>query len=191
MGAGADRQCGGPSATLGPSMAEEQDPETVGKTEASADAVASDASDPSGPVHPAGAAPAAEAVRSRARVRWWWFLIAALVIEFWWYGRRGHIEVCVGKDGETDFALIGQERTDDNRWKFPRCESRENLGLKSHYEQAVDESLKVACRGATIFHHQGEGKACVAADKGWIHRIEVSHCPPWHKHFYEHLFWFL
>ena len=99
--------------------------------------------------------------------------------------------MCVGKDGETDFALIGQERTDENRWKFPRCEARENLGLKSHYDQAVEESVKVACRGATIFHHQGETKACVAADKGWIHRIEVSHCPPWHDHFRKHLFWFL
>jgi hypothetical protein len=161
-------------------MAEPREPET-----ASADAV-TEAATTSDPV-----AATPEAAPSRSRVRWWWFLIAALVLEFWWYGRRGHIEVCVGKDGETDFALIGQERTDENRWKFPRCEERQNLGLKSHYDQAVDESLKVACRGATLFHHQGEAKACVAGDKGWIHRIAVSHCPPWHKHFYEHLFWFL
>ena len=148
---------------------------------------------PKGDTKASGEAASADA-KPRARaggVKWWWFLIAALVIEFWLYGRRGHIDVCVGKDGETDFALVGRERTDENRWKFPRCEARLNLGLKSHYDETVDEALHVACRGATIFHHQGEGKMCVAADKGWIHRIEVSHCPPWHGHFYEHLFWFL
>jgi len=131
-------------------------------------------------------------VRAQRRViRWWWFLLAALVIEFWLYGRRGHIEVCVGKDGETDFALVGQERTDENRWQFPRCEQRSNLGLTSHFDEATEEATRVACRGATIFRHQGETKVCVAADKGWVHRIEVSHCPPWHGHFFEHLFWFL
>lgn len=139
---------------------------------------------------PKPAAPV-EPTKSRLRVKWWWFLIAALLIEFWLYGRRGHIEVCVGKNGETDFALVGQERTDENRWKFPRCEQRLNLGLKSHFDDATKESIAVACRGATIFHHQGETKACVAADKGWVHRIDVGHCPPWHDHFVEHLFWFL
>jgi hypothetical protein len=177
-------------------MADEREPEPAAPSEtepakvpeADAEPAEADADEPAA----RAATPVVEARRSRARVvKWWWFLIAALVIEFWLYGRRGHIDVCVGMNGETDFALIGAERTDENRWKFPRCEQRLNLGLESHYDEAVDEALRVGCRGATIFHHQGQGKACMAADKGWIHRIEVSHCPPWHGHFWEHLFWFL
>ncbi len=126
-----------------------------------------------------------------ARVRWWWLLLAALVIEFYVYGSRGHIEVCVGKQGETDFALVGKERTDDNRWKFPRCEAASNLGLVSKYEQATKEATSVACRGATIFRHQGEGKQCVAGEAGWQHRVQTRHAMPWEKAFYQHLLWFL
>ncbi|MBX7078136.1 MAG: hypothetical protein K1X88_03045 [Nannocystaceae bacterium] len=138
-----------------------------------------------------------EAARARARgglfarVRWWWILLAALVIEFYVYGSRGHIEVCVGKQGETDFALVGKDRTDDNRWKFPRCEAATNLGLVSKYEQATKEATSVACRGATIFRHQGEGKQCVAGSDGWQHRVQTRHAMPWDKAFYQHLLWFL
>jgi hypothetical protein len=164
-------------------MTEPQDPAPAAHEEAEAERESASEPEATPPVEPKKT--------SRFRLKWWWFLIAALLIEFWLYGRRGHIEVCVGKNGETDFALVGQERTDENRWKFPRCEERLNLGLKSHFDDATKESIAVACRGATIFHHQGESKACVAADKGWIHRIDVGHCPPWHEHFVEHLFWFL
>lgn len=129
--------------------------------------------------------------RARRAIPWWSFVLAALVIEFYIYGRQGHIEVCVGKQGETDFALTGNERTDENRWKFPRCESRLNLGLVSHADQLTKEATLVACRGATIFRHQGEGKACTEGKAKWEHRIETHQCPPWHGHFYEHLFWFL
>ena len=143
------------------------------------------------PVAAAAAPTDAPAVRKRRAIPWWSFVLAALVIEFAIYGHAGHIEVCVGKAGETDFALSGQERTDDNRWKFPRCESRVNLGLVSHREQLTKEAVHVACRGATIFRHQGEGKACTEGKSGWEQHIESSQCPPWHGHFYAHLFWFL
>lgn len=128
---------------------------------------------------------------SKKRGRWWWILPAAAVVEFWVYGYRGHVEVCVGKQGQTDFALIGKERTDENRWRFPRCEERLNLGLRSHYDERVDEAVRVACRGATIFRNQGEMDICVDGKDGWEVRIETSQCPPWHAHYYEHLFWFL
>jgi hypothetical protein len=136
-------------------------------------------------------APAKAAPRARRAIPWWSFVLAALVIEFYVYGRTGHIEVCVGKKGETDFSLVGDQRTDENRWKFPRCESRLNLGLVSHADQLTKEATLVACRGATIFRHQGEGKACTEGKAGWEQRIEAHQCPPWHGHFYEHLFWFL
>jgi len=138
--------------------------------------------------------------KSRRRlgpVRWWWFLIAALVIEFWIYGRRGDVEVCVGKQGETDFALIDdtgqarQPRDDSNRWKFPRCESRMNLGLVSKYDAVSTEAAQVACRGATMLKHQGQGKNCVAQKDGWEHRIATRQTWPWDPKLFTHLFWFL
>lgn len=128
---------------------------------------------------------------TRSRGRWWWVLPVAAVVEFWFYGYRGHIEACVGKRGETDFDLVGKERTDENRWRFPRCEQRINLGLRSNYDARVEEAVRVACRGATLFRHQGEQDACMEGRDGWEVRIDTSHCPPWHAHYYEHLFWFL
>ncbi len=114
-----------------------------------------------------------------------------MTIEFWVYGRRGYVEVCVGKQGETDFALRDAPRTDDNRWKFPRCEQRTNLGLVSKYDEVTTEATAAACRGATVFRNQGQGKQCVAGEDGWEHRVQSRHTPPWHPAFFEHLFWFL
>ncbi|MEM9463444.1 MAG: hypothetical protein AAGF11_55400 [Myxococcota bacterium] len=121
----------------------------------------------------------------------WWALPILMVVEFYFYGHNGRLEICVGKEGDTDFSLVGQPRTDENRWKFPRCETRLNLGLRSQKEAKIEEGLKVACRGATIFRHQGEAKACVAKDKGWVHQIEGHFVPPWAPAYYKHLFWFL
>ena len=123
--------------------------------------------------------------------RWWWGLLAVAAVEFWVYGQRADIEVCVGKQGETDFALRGHERTDDNRWQFPRCESRLNLGLRSRYDEEVTAAVTAACRGATIFKHRGEGPQCIAGENGWVHRVEAGFIPPWDGRYFEHLFWFL
>jgi hypothetical protein len=122
--------------------------------------------------------------------RWWVILIVVLVAEFYVYGRRGEIEVCVGKQGVHDFTLMGQERTDDTRWKFPRCESRVNLGLRSQYDEFVDDATNVACRGATLFRNRGEGPQCVAQESEWQRQIETSYIWPWDSRYYEHLLWF-
>jgi len=127
----------------------------------------------------------------RRSSRLWWALPILMLVEFYFYGHDGRLEVCVGVQDETDFSLVGQERTDENRWKFPRCETRLNLGLRTHEQEKTDEALKIACRGATIFRHQGEAKACVAGEKGWQHHVEGSFVPPWDPAYYEHLFWFL
>jgi hypothetical protein len=131
------------------------------------------------------------APQSGRRLRLWWLLPLAIVVEFGIYGSRGHIEACVGKAGAHDFELVGQERTNANRWRFPRCEERTNLGLRSGYELKTREAVSVACRGATLLKHQGEGSDCVAGANGWQHRIGTSQCPPWHRHFWEHMLWFL
>lgn len=143
-------------------------------------------------VEPAAGPPASATKSARGRFSWlWWALPVLMVVEFYAYGRGGRLEICVGKQGETDFALVGQARTDDNRWKFPRCETRENLGLRSQYDAKVAEGIEVACRGATVFRHQGEAKACVAGEQGWEHRVESHFVPPWDPAYYRHLFWFL
>lgn len=122
--------------------------------------------------------------------RWWVILIVVLVAEFYVYGRRGEIEVCVGKQGVHDFSLMGQERTDDTRWKFPRCESRVNLGLRSQYDELVEDATNVACRGATLFRNRGEGPQCVAQESEWQRQIETSYIWPWDSRYYRHLLWF-
>lgn len=165
-------------------------------TDADADTADERGIDPATPVpDPGEKAPTVAAVAKAGalrRIRWWWILIALMVIEFWIYGRRGEIEVCVGKKGETDFSLTTESpRTDDNRWKFPRCEPRTNLGLLSKYDEVTSDALAAACRGATTFRNQGEGKQCVAGKDGWEQRIDTQHTPPWAPAFYKHLFWFL
>ena len=128
----------------------------------------------------------------KKKSNWFWYALAAvIVIEFTVYGWRGEIQVCVGKKGDTDFSLVGQERTDENRWKFPRCESRLNLGLRSNYDERLEEATKVACRGATIFKNRGEGPQCLEGKDGWERQVETSLIPPWDKRYLEHLFWFL
>jgi hypothetical protein len=129
--------------------------------------------------------------RPRRKIPWGWLVVVVLVVEFGIYGSKGHIEVCVGKEDAHDFELVGQERTDENRWQFPRCESRMNLGLRSRYDEQVDDAVRVACRGATMIQHRGESGSCVAAEAGWLQRIEASPCPPWHRHFWASLLWFL
>ncbi|MCA9707578.1 MAG: hypothetical protein KDK70_17125 [Myxococcales bacterium] len=133
---------------------------------------------------------AAPAARRRLSMLWW-ALPVLMIVEFYVYGHDGRLEICVGKEGDTDFSLVGQERTDENRWKFPRCETQLNLGLRSTKETAVPEGIKVACRGATIFRHQGETKACIAGEGGWEHRVQGHFVPPWEPAYYRHLFWFL
>jgi hypothetical protein len=165
---------------------------------ADADPATDDEGDAPADDAPAAEAPAAEAPDAaaapptkRRRLSWWWLLPAAMVVEFYVYGHNGYIDVCVGKEGETDFSLVGQARTDDNRWKFPRCEQRTNLGLRSTYDDKVADAVKIGCRQATLFRHQGESKACEAAQEGWVHRVDTSFCPPWDPNYYQHLFWFL
>lgn len=147
------------------------------------------------PVTEAASSEVSESKGSRAKgggiSRWWWILLAIFVVEMWIYGSRGQVEVCVGKEGVHDFALVGSERTDENRWSFPRCEERLNLGLRSHFDEQVDQAVLKACRGATMFRHRGEGPACVERSDGWTQRVQTRYIWPWDARFYEHLFWFL
>lgn len=136
-------------------------------------------------------APAAAEAAPKRGSRWWYALVVVLVVEFYVYGRGGEIQVCVGKEGQHDFALIGQERDDGNRWKFPRCELRENLGLRSHYDELVADATQSACRGQTLLRNRGEGGACLEQKDGWQRQVETRFVPPWDPRYYQHLLWFL
>jgi hypothetical protein len=161
------------------------------KSDADADANAKSDDDEPAADKPTSTKPAAAAKEKGGGSRWWVILIVVLVAEFYVYGRRGEIEVCVGKQGVHDFSLMGQERTDDTRWKFPRCESRTNLGLRSQYDELVEDATTVACRGATLFRNRGEGPQCVAQESEWQRQIETSYIWPWDSRYYEHLLWFV
>ncbi|MCX4239290.1 hypothetical protein [Paraliomyxa miuraensis] len=163
----------------------EDEPEVEPASESAAEPTSSDTAD--GERVPVVAKPAAAAGRAS---RLWWALPVLLVAELYVYGHAGRLQVCVGKEGETDFALVGQERTDANRWKFPRCETRDNLGLRSQRDAQLEDATKAACRGATVFRHQGEAKACMAQEQGWQHQVEDHFVPPWDPAYYRHLFWF-
>jgi hypothetical protein len=143
---------------------------------------------------PEKAPPAGEASsdgEGKGSRRWWYVLLVVLVVEFYAYGRNGEIQVCVGKEGQHDFALIGQERDDTNRWKFPRCEVRENLGLRSQFDEMVVDATKSTCRGQTLLRNRGEGPACLEQKDGWQRQVSTRFIPPWDSRYYQHLLWFL
>jgi hypothetical protein len=122
-------------------------------------------------------------------VLYWVLLVLVLLgVELYYYGSKGDIKVCVAKEGAHDFGLIGKERTDANRWKFPFCEDRVNLGLRSHYDEMGREAVKVACRRATLMHFKDEQGACNSGDKNWKRKVTSKQIPPWDRRFYRRLF---
>ncbi len=167
-------------------MADESEPSEAKAEEAAAPAADPDAGESQESTEPKDA----KAAKGRGS-RWWYLLLAVLLVEFYVYGSRGEIQVCVGKEGQHDFALLGQTRDDSNRWKFPRCETRENLGLRSNHDVMVEDAAKGACRGQTMLRNRGEGKACLEQADGWSHQVDTRFIPPWDRRYYEHLLWFL
>ena len=121
----------------------------------------------------------------------WPVLLVVGLVELWMFGRRGHIEVCVAKDGVHDFALLGQTRTDDNTRQFPTCETRFNLGITSDYDDLLQTAMLQACHRANILRGKEATLICAIKEDGWQHRVTETHCPPWHEHYYKRMFWFL
>lgn len=139
----------------------------------------------------AASPPAVEPARS-GWGKWFWVgLVVVFAIELVVYGYRGAIEVCVGRAGVTDFGLKGQPRTEGNRAAYPECHQTRNIGLKSGYEDAVQESAIYACRRATLFQGQDALLACSAGIEPFQHKVDAGFVPPWEPDFYRRLFWFL
>lgn len=131
-------------------------------------------------------------VRARRRGRALWLtLLAVGLFELWLFGRRGAIEVCVAREGEHDFALLDQPRSDENTRRYPTCERRLNVGLRSHYDERAEDAMLNACRRATILRGRDATIACALKEAGWQHRVEAEWVAPWQKESYERLLWFL
>lgn len=121
----------------------------------------------------------------------WPVLLLVGLFEVWMFGRRGHIEVCVAKEGVHDFALLEQKRTDENTRQYPSCERRLNLGITSDYDEAHQDAMLKACHRANILRGKEATLICAIEEDGWKHRVTTTHCPPWHDHYYQRMFWFL
>lgn len=116
-------------------------------------------------------------------------MVSLVLLELYVYGRRGAFMVCVAKEGVHDWNLIGQQRNDQNRWKFPFCEERRNLGLRSEFDELAVQAVKTACHRATLMHFKTEQDACIAMEKNWRRKVITRQIWPWEKPFYRRLFW--
>ena len=116
-----------------------------------------------------------------------YFIAAAFIVELLLFGSRGDLTVCVAKKGAHDFDLIGQEKTDKNRWRFPYCESRLNIGFVSRYDEQVAEGRNAACRRATMLQYKQERNDCAAGRQHWEMRVEAKQVAPWERRFYRRL----
>lgn len=134
-------------------------------------------------------AAAAAPKRDRSTLYWTIAIVSLVLVELYFYGRRGAFMVCVAKEGVHDWNLIGQQRNDQNRWKFPFCEERKNLGLRSEFDELAGAAVKTACHRATLMHYKTEESACIAMEKGWRRRVITRQIMPWEKSFYRRLFW--
>lgn len=163
-------------------------------TVADATGVATDPSDPA-LVPTEGATPSDNATPSDAKKRrkgisgyvWAAGIVTLLVAELYAYGHNGHVRVCVGRKGITDFAQLDKPRKGNIASGYPFCVENLNLGMYSRSDDVAKEALDVACsRAATLL--RGEKSECVRRDKDWIRRVDKSTIPPWDPRLYKRLF---
>jgi hypothetical protein len=129
--------------------------------------------------------------RKRRKLPIVWLIIVALAgFELWLFGRKGDITVCVGREGQHDFSLLGEPRNDENTHRYPTCERRLNVGLRSQYDERVEEATLHACRRATILRGREATLLCALQENGWQHRIDARWVPPYDPEYYRRLFWF-
>jgi len=116
-----------------------------------------------------------------------YLIAAAFIFELLLFGSRGDLTVCVAKKGAHDFDLVGQEKTDKNRWRFPYCESALNIGFVSRYDEQVAEARNSACRRATMLQYKQERSDCAAGRQHWEMRVDAKQVAPWERRFYRRL----
>jgi hypothetical protein len=134
--------------------------------------------------------PAEEGGTNDRRGFWLWVVGVAIIlaVELFIYGHNGRIEVCVGVEGFTDWALKGKPRTPDNFRRAPMCAERMNLGMYSSSQDAAEAALDDACRRATRLN-QNSLPACHRRDKKWTRQVTKDQVPPWDERLYKRLLW--
>lgn len=132
-----------------------------------------------------------EAESEVPRRRPWWLLLLAIgLLELFLFGSRGRMRVCVAHQGEHDFALVDQPRTEENTRRYPTCVKRTNVGIVSKYDDVLKEATGYACQRAAILRPTDVLYQCILEQDGWEHRVETSFVPPWDPIYYRRLFWF-
>jgi len=127
----------------------------------------------------------------KRRIPWLAIILVIAAVELFLFGSRGRIEVCVAKEGVHDFALLGTPRTEDNTARYPSCETRWNIGMKSNYDELKTDAVVNACRRANIFRGKEAILTCAVEADGWKHRISADFVMPWAPQYRKRLFWFL
>ncbi|MCA9620486.1 MAG: hypothetical protein KC731_15800, partial [Myxococcales bacterium] len=127
----------------------------------------------------------------RRHMPWLALILVLGLVELVLFGWRGEVEVCVAKDGVHDFALLGTPRTEENTRRFPTCETRLNLGMRSHYDEVKEDAVIHACRRANILFGKQAILMCAIEQEGWKQRVTTRYLPPWNPDFRKRLFWFL
>lgn len=121
---------------------------------------------------------------------WWALLLVIGLIELFLFGSRGRMRVCVAHEGEHDFALVDQPRTEENTRRYPTCVKRTNVGIVSEYDDVRTEATGYACQRAAVLRPTSVLYQCILEQDGWQHRVETSFVPPWDPIYYRRLFWF-
>lgn len=130
--------------------------------------------------------------RERRKTAIWMAVIGVLLtVELYVFGKNGYIDVCVGRDGVTDFGLVGKSATPETGSKAPLCERRHNLGMRSHYDEELKTGLRQACQRANAVFGTHDVTGCIHGKDRWAHWITSEQVPPWHEAFYKQMLWFL
>ena len=127
----------------------------------------------------------------KRRIPWLAIILVIAAVELFLFGSRGRIEVCVAKDGVHDFDLVGTPRTEDNTARYPSCETRLNIGMKSRYDDLETDAVVQACRRANMFRGKEAILTCAVQADGWKHRVTATFVKPWEPEYRKRLFWFL
>lgn len=127
----------------------------------------------------------------KRRIPWLAIILVIAAVELFLFGNRGRIQVCVAKEGVHDFDLVDTPRTDDNAARYPSCETRLNIGMKSRYDDLKTDAVVQACRRANMFRGKEAILTCAVEADGWTHRVTADFVKPWEPEYRDKLFWFL
>lgn len=125
----------------------------------------------------------------RNTILWAVGIAAVLCVELFVYGHDGRIQVCVGVDTLTDYALRAEPRTKENAKKHPFCAERLNLGMWSSKDDLSQAALNDACTAAARIVGQEHRQKCLRKDEPWTRFVEKEHVMPWDSRLYRRLLW--